>query len=469
LLLLVVFSLPALAHEHPIPTPSIDAAALAIVWPKGTEVPHGANVPKGVIANHGTRTEEVPATLSICDSTGSLVYSSSLTEVIAPFQSQTCSFAKWTAVAGNNYTAHLQTTLAHDQNPANDTLSQAFSVFNGTRDVGVDKIYEPTQKEEDSLFAPSVDVQNYGDLTESFYAYMRITYLGNNTIVYYDSFLVTNIAAHTSQQVTLDTWTGHKVPGSLLAVAWSRLDADQNPGNDTQTFAFVYLPGPHIDGILWLREADVPQGSKGKGVKDGAQLIYTADSGGSVWCLKGNNTNEFYRYDINSGTWQTADSLPLVSRQVGKTKQVKKGSALVAGADGMIYAAKGDGSDEWWQYNPASDSGQPVWTEKAMVPFGRSALKDGADAAAVSINGRNYIYLLKGSGTTEFYRYDCAADSWATMAAAPLVWCNRNALSYSCLCEEAADKAISANYNRDCFATLAMTNLCWHICIVKNR
>jgi hypothetical protein len=423
LLLLTVFSLPALAHERPVPPPSIDAGAVAIIWPKGTDVGHGPNVPRGVVANYGTDTEDIPATFRIYDSTGRSVCCSSVVETLAPGQIQNYYFAMWTAITGNNYTACLQTTLAGDQNLANDTLSQVFSVFSGTRDVGVDKIYEPTAPYMDSLdFAPSVDVQNYGDLTESFYIYMRITYLGNNMVVYYDSFPVTNIVAHTDEQVTFQTWAGHKVPGTYVATAWTLLSADQNHSNDS----LIEYTQPNGDVLMyeWRREADVPQGPRAKGVKDGAQLAYTVDAGDSqfVWCLKGNNTNEFYCYQVeaDSGAWQAADSLPLVSQQRGKTRRVKKGSVLVAGTDGMIYAAKGGGSDEWWQYNPAHDTGQPGWVEEAMVPLGMRALEQGAGAVAVSINGHSYVYLLKGSETTEFYRYDCGANTWAPMAAAPL-------------------------------------------------
>jgi hypothetical protein len=439
LLLLVVFPLPALAHERPVPSLSIDAGAVAIAWPKGTEAGHGPNVPKGVVANYGTDTEDVPATFSIYDSTGDLVYSASVTETLAPSQSETCCFPTWTAISGNNYMARLQTTLAGDQNPANDTLSQVFSVLSGSRDVGVDSICKPTFMMDTTDFAPSAGVQNYGDLPESFYTYMRITYLGNSRMVYYDSFPVANIAAHTAQQVTFRTWTGHKIYGQYEALAWSLLSADQIPSNDSQFVYFVIMTPERV--VEWRKEADVPHGPKGKGVGDGAQLTYTANAAGDsqlVWCLKGNNTNEFYCYQVDddSGVWQALESIPLVSQQVGKARRVKKGSVLVAGTNGMIYAAKGGGSDEWWQYDPAPDTGKPVWIEKAMVPSGTRALDQGAGAVAVSNDGHSYVYLLKGSETTEFYRYDCGANTWAPMAAAPLGPSGKPFRDGSCLAYE---------------------------------
>jgi len=40
-------------------------------------------------------------------------------------------------------------------------------------------------------------------------------------------------------------------------------------------------------------------------------------------------------------------------------------------------------------------------------------------SATVSLGDTTYIYLLKGSSTTEFYRYDVAGGTWQTMLAAP--------------------------------------------------
>jgi N-acetylneuraminic acid mutarotase len=397
----------------------IDAAALAVLWPRGW-VWSGREKPRGLVKNCGTGTEVVPATFNVFNDSGVLIYSSTATETLTSEQVAIYTFTPWDAPPESNYVGQLKVTLHGDMNPANDTTSHVFSAFLGTLDVGVDKIYEPSVTMDTTDFAPSVDVVNYGGLAESFYCYMQIVYLGNNTVVYYDSTPVVNLQPGTDQQSVFPTWTGHIPVGQYKAAAWTFTYADDNPSNDTATVSFTVMTWAVYP---WTSEANVPLGDKGKGVKDGAQLAYTAKAGESdsafIWCLKGNNTNEFFRYNIFTNTWQAADSLPLVSRLVGRARRVRKGSALATGPDGMIYAAKGGGSDEWWQYNPAPDTGNPSWSEKAPVPPGAKSLREGADAVGVSTGGNNYVYLLKGSSTLEFYRYDCTANQWQTLQDAP--------------------------------------------------
>jgi hypothetical protein len=171
----------------------------------------------------------------------------------------------------------------------------------------------------------------------------------------------------------------------------------------------------------WTQQANLPQGMMGKNVKDGGALTYSTMPGndsGFVYAFKGNNTNEFYRYNIMSNSWLTLDTIPFFNRSM-KRKGVKKGATLAAGPGGKIYAAKGNSTLDWWEYAPGT-GGRGVWTQKADVPAGAKNVKEGCGSASVRLGGVDYIYLLKGSGTYEFYRYDAAADAWVTMPGAPL-------------------------------------------------
>ncbi|MEO0108666.1 MAG: T9SS type A sorting domain-containing protein, partial [candidate division WOR-3 bacterium] len=60
-------------------------------------------------------------------------------------------------------------------------------------------------------------------------------------------------------------------------------------------------------------------------------------------------------------------------------------------------------------------SGVYPWSQQPDIPAGARAMKEGGGAAAVGED----IYLLKGSGTTEFYSYNLTSGTWITLASAP--------------------------------------------------
>jgi hypothetical protein len=56
----------------------------------------------------------------------------------------------------------------------------------------------------------------------------------------------------------------------------------------------------------------------------------------------------------------------------------------------------------------------------APVPTGAKNCKEGVGQATVKLGDTTFVYLLKGSGTQEFYRYCPWTNVWASMAPAPL-------------------------------------------------
>lgn len=188
---------------------------------------------------------------------------------------------------------------------------------------------------------------------------------------------------------------------------------------------YVLTGGPAPTEPGWRRQADVPLGHRKKNVKDGGALAYGTDANdaGYVYAFKGNGTCEFYRYNTAANTWVTPDSIQAIGR-AGRKKAVKKGAALIVGTNGKVYGTKGNNTLEFWCYDPAKPAGS-TWTQLTDVPAGSKALKEGTGLAAVSVSGTDYIYVLKGSGTYEFYRYRISDGSWATMATAPTGLSNR--------------------------------------------
>jgi len=169
----------------------------------------------------------------------------------------------------------------------------------------------------------------------------------------------------------------------------------------------------------WTPMPNLPQGAKFKAVRDGGTLAQGKEPGNDtpfVYAFKGNNRYEFYRYNTADNTWLALESITAYNRLM-KKKSVKKGSSLVMAGDAKIYATKGNGTYDWWQYDPMKPWGTR-WEQKADVPNGLKACREGVSSVAVREGGANYVYLLKGSGTYEFYRYNVAADFWETMAGA---------------------------------------------------
>jgi hypothetical protein len=149
------------------------------------------------------------------------------------------------------------------------------------------------------------------------------------------------------------------------------------------------------NGTWTMGLPDMPNGPKNKTCKDGTSLAF--DGFRYLYALKG-KTNEFYAYDAWGNTWITKDLLPN-STQTGKKKTSGDGAAF-AFANGMVYAFKGNNTNEFWGWNPATDT----WTELDSMSTGLKKKKVKAGGSLVAVRGK--IYALKGNGTNSFYMYN---------------------------------------------------------------
>ncbi len=93
---------------------------------------------------------------------------------------------------------------------------------------------------------------------------------------------------------------------------------------------------------------------KQKKVKDGA--------GGDWWhramyCLKGGNTCEFWRFFPAENRWEELDTIPAYG-STEKKKRIKAGGAIVSLGNGIFFALKGNKTNEFWCYkSPESGPG----------------------------------------------------------------------------------------------------------------
>jgi hypothetical protein len=388
--------------------------APAQIIPQGSQV-----IPKVLVTNFGTAPATCGVFFIITDSSSVIVFRDSNSITLEPAMSDSVSFTVWNAFAGP-YLATSYTKLPGDVNTHNDTLTLYFFAGTPNRDVGVTNIIAPTDTIQRSSIAPKAEVKNFGNLVESFWTFFQITSSGN--LVYFDSVLVTNLLPNRTIPITFSIW--EPSPGNFMTKCSTALVGDMNPEND---FLFGSVTIETL-GIGWVSRAQVPPGPKSKGVKAGGTLVYVPPT--SIYAFKGNNTNEFYCYDIATNNWSAKETIPWV----GRKKRVKAGGQLCYDNERYIYALKGGNTLEFWRYDTQKDS----WAQLKDVPIATEGkakkVKAGASLAFVPVqDNQHLVYFLKGNGTFEFYAYWVEQDSWLKKLNAPPGPDNKKFKAGSCL------------------------------------
>lgn len=157
-------------------------------------------------------------------------------------------------------------------------------------------------------------------------------------------------------------------------------------------------------------------------------------SDGRVYMAKGNKTSDFYAVGWDYDFEKLA---PIPPGPTGKTPRA--GCRGACDGERYVYMVKGSRTNEFCRYDIVTNA----WEQMPDVrhPARGGAVKDGSDLVCVEAGGRTYLYLLKGSGF-EFWRFDVTADSWQALPSAPtgagkrwksgswLVW-NRNNSIYA--------------------------------------
>ncbi len=378
-----------------------DCAALAILAPPEVVVETTMVIPRGVIANNTSRSVQLKAFFEI-NILGSPVYSDSLTHNLTPNQIDTISFSSWIATPPGAYTTILRVLAPRDLNPENDIVTGRTVVRSAIHDVGVHSIPVPADTAPPGNIIPEAAIVNYGTFTESGFKTYFAAYRGT-TRAYYDSATVPAIAAGETINLSFRPWNAEK--GTYTVRCSTALPADAEPGNDYYEKT-VAVRRPIVVG--WQEMTPLPTGAKS--VKNGGAL---ARIGNTIYALRGNKSDEFLAYDIETDSWRTLTPLPPGSNG----KPVYKGAALTADGNSYIYAVKGNSSTTFLRYNTLTDS----WETLTDVPLGptRKALKGGASMAYVIQNNTGYVYLLKGY-KNEFWRYNTTTSNWESLPPAPL-------------------------------------------------
>ena len=84
-----------------------------------------------------------------------------------------------------------------------------------------------------------------------------------------------------------------------------------------------------------------------KRAKDGSAGVF---DGGTLYALKGGNSQQFFGYNPGPGAWTELDTVPSYSPNSGRTRRVKHGGDLTTWGIGVLFALKGGKTCEFWRY-----------------------------------------------------------------------------------------------------------------------
>jgi len=153
--------------------------------------------------------------------------------------------------------------------------------------------------------------------------------------------------------------------GSSNHVKWddgSWLVADADNGNMLYAFKSKYheFYAFDTDADTWLitpKLTPMPiRGTSGsKKARDGSCAAFYDNV---IYMLKGGNTTEFWRYFPNGDTYQAQKDIPLFGYS-GTRKKVKNGAAMTAYPTTGVFALKGNKTNEFWRFRPFWEAASP--------------------------------------------------------------------------------------------------------------
>ncbi len=404
---------------------TLDVGVMEVTSPAGSVAYGSTIIPKAKIKNYGN----VPALnidviFSITEAKAGEYTDTVTVSSLAVGEELLVSFESYqvTGAVGATFNTQAKTVMVGDANPLNDILP-------GSGFVVTEPVTSAWTKLDDSMPAAydlkpgksvkdgaSMTVVNAGDFT-GIYAFH-----GNKSRVFRKYTTSTKGLWADLESIPF----GYKYPlaeppkintkkiGKGASLCWDGANKIYAvKGNGTKEFWAYYIDAEDtIPADEWIPMpfiAEIP-----KGLKGGASICYY---NGNVYLLAGGQKvtdNNFYKYEVATNTWS---ALNKDNNMIPDNKPYKDGSCIVQ-YGGNIYALKGGGKNNYFYtynidgnfWNPTPDS-VPLLNQFAK----KIKIKDGAAMTVAEDN----IYLIKGGGKQDFYKYTIASGAWAELETVP--------------------------------------------------
>lgn len=184
-------------------------------------------------------------------------------------------------------------------------------------------------------------------------------------------------------------YAGISPPQSLTVTEFNGEASDINTNNNK-------LKLTSREGGFWLQESlsNAP-GTIYYGARNSAYV----QSLNKFFVFRGNNSNVFYSYDLDTDTWSTLSPGP---------DTVYMGGGVVEGPDGYLFGLRGNNTSSFWRYDIADNT----WSD-ADASDTPLAVYYGA---SMEYDGSGYIYVMRGTNDDAFWRYNTVDDSWESLA-----------------------------------------------------
>jgi len=298
--------------------------------------------------------------------------------------------------------------IAVDDDSTNDKIDDNFIVNSEMiRDVATARILSPTPGGSFSLGSCNLGamITNYGNVAADVRLSFKVSKVGGppNYYTFVQDTLIelpkAGTPGYTQNIVSTVPWVTFAMDTGYYVIKFIADYPDPNQSNNVKVCTVRVYIQPEV-GWKQLDAIELT-------VKDGGALTCVPNFG--IYAFPGNKSNAFYFYDIDANNWSQKLELQLGA------KTVSKGAALCNDSSNTIYAVRGNNTRDFWAYNCLTN----IWTPLESVPPGPGskpkALKGGSGLAYIK-GDPDFIYLVKGSNTDEFYAYNVQTNTWGIKA-----------------------------------------------------
>lgn len=372
----------------------VDVGVVGINQPQGNYAPREVVIPAATVRNYGVAPVGFEVWMEITDPDGSLCYSesTSVASLDPGVNLLVNTFPACTLRIVGNWAVKCSTALAYDNHPENDVIRGEFKT--GSEWVEMISMPEaPAQKPvKDGAWlaydaASGLIYAGKGYKTADFYSY--------------------NISDNrwTVRQPIPRGFEDKMPRRGACGVADGSRYIYMVKGNNSLGF-WRY----DVVTDSWLQLTSIPVGAHRR-VRSGGAAYVRIGGSDFVYLLKG-PTCEFYRYNVATREWETMAPAP-----AGHHRKWYDGSWLVYDGDHTIYAQKAK-YHEFWSYDVLADT----WSSTQLnnMPYvGLSGRRRKSRSGSAAAWFAGSIYALKGGNTTEFWRYDAAANAWSEFDPVP--------------------------------------------------